>query len=112
MKVEIYDPAMCCSSGLCGPAIDPVLVKVNDAIIALKKQNVDVERYNLSQQTKLFMENKTVADLLHKTGKKALPITFVNGAVFKTGEYPTYEDLCAVLGIEPLKHKPIPLQTR
>jgi len=109
VKVEIYDPAMCCSSGLCGPAIDPVLVKVNDAIIALKRQNVEVERFNLAQQTKLFLENKTVADLLHKNGKKVLPITFVNGAVLKIGDYPTYEELCASLGIEPLKTKPIML---
>ncbi len=112
MKVEIYDPAMCCSSGLCGPAIDPVLVKVNDAIIALKKQSVEVERFNLAQQPKNFMANKTVADLLHKNGKKVLPITFVNSQVFKTGEYPSYEDLCIALGIEPLKHRPIPLKVR
>lgn len=112
MKVEIYDPAMCCSSGLCGPAIDPALVKVNDAILALKRQNVEVERYNLAQQTKLFMANKSVAELLHKNGKKVLPITFVNGAVFRTGEYPSYEELCAALGIEPLKHRPIALNIR
>lgn len=112
MKIEIYDPAMCCSSGLCGPAIDPVLVKVNDATIALKKQGVEVERYNLAQQPKSFMAHKTVTDLLHKNGKKALPITFVNGELFKSGAYPSYEDLCAALGIEPLKHKPIPLQVR
>lgn len=112
MKIEIYDPAMCCSSGLCGPAIDPVLVKVNDAILALKRQNVEVERFNLTQQTKVFMANKTVAELLHKNGKKVLPITFVNGAVFRTGEYPSYEDLCAALGIEPLRHKPMTLFAR
>ncbi|GAB4483159.1 MAG: arsenite efflux transporter metallochaperone ArsD [Thermodesulfovibrionales bacterium] len=110
MKIEIYDPAMCCSSGLCGPAIDPVLVKVNDAIIALKKQGVEVERFNLAQQPKVYMANKTVADLLHKNGKKVLPITFVNGNLLKSGEYPTYEELCAALGIEPLKQKPIPLK--
>jgi len=109
MKIEIYDPAMCCSSGLCGPAIDPVLVKVNDAIIWLKKQDVEVERFNLAQQTKLFVANKTVADLLHKNGKKILPITLMNGAVLKTGGYPTYEELCAALGIEPLMTKPIML---
>ncbi len=112
MKIIIYDPAMCCSSGLCGPVIDPVLVKVNDAVIALKKQGVEVERYNLVQQPKVYMENKTVADLLHKNGKKVLPITFVDGTVLKTGEYPTYEELCAALGIEPLKHRPIPLTVR
>lgn len=33
MKVEIYDPAMFCPSGLCGPAIDPVLVKINDVVL-------------------------------------------------------------------------------
>ena len=112
MKIEIYDPAMCCSSGLCGPAIDPALVKVNDAVMALKRQGVEVERFNLAQQPKAYMENKTVADLLQKSGKVVLPITFVNGEVLKSGEYPSYEDLCAALGIEPLKHKPIPLQVR
>ena len=50
MKVEIYDPAMCCSSGLCGPAIDPALVRVNDAMMARKRQGVEVGRYNLAQQ--------------------------------------------------------------
>ncbi len=110
MKITIYDPAMCCSSGLCGPALDPVLVKMNDAVIVLKKQGVEVERYNLAQQPKVYMENNIVADLLHKNGKKALPVTFVNGEILKTGEYASYEDLCAALGIEPLKHKPIPLK--
>lgn len=112
MKIEIYDPAMCCSSGLCGPSIDPVLVKMNDAVLALKKQGVEVERYNLAQQPRAFMENKKVADLLHKNGKKILPITIVNGEVFKTGSYPSYEDLCKELGIEPLKHKPMTLSAQ
>ncbi len=112
MKIEIYDPALCCSSGLCGPTLDPVLVKVNDTILALKKQGVEAERFNLAQQPKAFMENKIVAELLRKNGKKILPITLVNGDVFKTGEYPSYEDLCSALGIEPLKQKPIPLGTK
>lgn len=109
MKVEIYDPALCCSSGLCGPNIDPVLLRVNDAVLALKKQGVEVERFNLTQQVKEFMNNPKVKSLLTKNGKKVLPITLVNGEVFKTGEYPSYEELCKALGIEPLKHKPITL---
>lgn len=112
MKIEIYDPPMCCSSGLCGPSIDPVLVKVNDAILSLKKQGVEVERYNLAHQPKAFMASKTTADLIHKNGKKILPITILNGEVFKTGEYPSYEELCGALGIEPLKHKPITLSAK
>lgn len=103
MKIEIYDPAMCCSSGMCGPGIDPSLVKINEAVLALQKQDVEVIRFNLSQQPKEFLANKTVADLLHKQGKKVLPLTLVNGEVIKTGGYPTYEDLCKALDIEPLK---------
>ncbi len=109
MKIEIYDPAMCCSSGLCGPTLDPVLVKMNDAVMVLKKQGVQLERYNLAQQPKSFMDNKKIAELLKKNGKKILPIIIVNGEVFRTGEYPEYEELCKALGIEPLKHKPIAL---
>lgn len=111
MKVEIYDPPLCCASGLCGPGIDPVLVKMNSAVLALKKQGVQVERYNLAQQPQAFMANKTITDLLRQKGSKMLPLTLVEGKVFKTGEYPSYEDLCRELGIAPLKKgKPITLQ--
>ena len=102
MKIEIYDPAMCCSSGMCGPGIDPALVKINEAVLALQKQGVEVLRFNLAQQPKEFMTNKKVADLLHKNGQKVLPVIVVNGDVFKTGAYPGYEDLCKALDIEPL----------
>lgn len=101
MKVEIFDPAMCCPTGICGPAVDPALVRMNDAVMMLQRQSVDVVRFGLAQQTKVFLENKTVADLLQAQGKKALPITLVNGVVFRTGAYPSYEELCAALGIAP-----------
>jgi len=108
MKIEIYDPAMCCSSGMCGPGIDPVLVKMNEAVLALKKQGIEIERFNLAQQPKDFMANMKIADLLHKNGRKVLPITVVNGEVFRTGKYPDYEELCTELNIEPVKKgKPI-----
>lgn len=110
MKIEIYDPPMCCPSGLCGPSIDPILIKMNDAVLALKKQGVEIERFNLTQQPKSFMANKTVTDLLHKNGKRVLPVIIVNENVFRIGEYPSYEDLCDALGIEPLKQKPIGLR--
>lgn len=105
MKIAIYDPALCCSSGLCGPALDPVLVKMNDAAMTLKKQGVEVERYNLAQQPQAFMDNRKITELLQKNGQKILPVTLVNGEVFRTGEYPSYEDLCKALGIEPQKFR-------
>ncbi|MFA5866946.1 MAG: arsenite efflux transporter metallochaperone ArsD [Actinomycetota bacterium] len=103
MRVEIYDPAMCCSSGLCGPGVDPILVKVYDTMLALKEQGVEITRFNLAQQPKEFLDNKQVADLLQEKGNDVLPVIFVNGNIFETGEYPSYEDFCTALGIEPLE---------
>ena len=82
-----------------------VLFHRSDGRLALKKQGVVIER-----QMKAFMVNIAIANLLQEQGKKVLPITVVNGEVFKTGEYPLYEDLCKELGIEPLtKGKPMTL---
>lgn len=105
MKVLIYDPALCCSTGLCGPEPDPVQIAVNETIMKLGKQGVVVERFNLSKQLKDFVANKEVAALLHANGKKILPITIVDGKVIRTGAYASYPDLCTVLGLQPLKDK-------
>ena len=105
MKVLIYDPALCCSTGLCGPEPDPAQIAVNETIMKLGKQGVDVVRFNLSKQLQDFVANKEVAALLHANGKKILPITLVEGKVFKTGAYASYEELCAALGLAPLKDK-------
>lgn len=111
MKIEIYDPPMCCPTGICGPLVDPALMKINDAILSLKKQGVTVERYNLRGDFMSIKDNTLVMALIHKDGAKILPITVIKGAIFKTGEYPTYEELCRELNIEPLKsNKPITLR--
>jgi len=105
MKIVIFDPPLCCSTGLCGPDIDPVLVKMNDTFLTLKSQGVEVERFNLSQQPGAFAGNNTVAGLLKEEGSKVLPVTLVNGEVYKTGGYPSYEELCEKLGLEILQVK-------
>ncbi len=102
LRVEIYDPPMCCSSGLCGPVLDPVLVAMNDAVLALTKQGVAVTRFNPVQQLKEVMANEEVAKAIHQNGKKVLPMVFANGQLLKSGSYPSYEELCEGLGLKPL----------
>ncbi len=107
--LQIYDPPLCCSSGLCGPSLDPVLIQVNDAVLALRKQGVIVKRFNLAKQLGEVMSNPTVADLIHREGKEILPVTLADGRVIKTGAYPAYEECCEALGIEPADHRPMTL---
>lgn len=108
LRVEIYDRPMCCSSGLCGPVLDPLLVAVNDAVLALTKQGVTVTRFNPVQQLQEVMAHPDVAQAIHRQGKKALPMVFVNGRLLRSGAYPSYEELCQALGLQPLaKARPL-----
>lgn len=91
-KMLIYDPAMCCSTGVCGSSVDPELLRVAAVIENLKKAGVDVQRYNLSKEPKEFMINKDVNNALSERGMKVLPITVVDSKVVKSGSYPTNEE--------------------
>lgn len=96
VRVEIFDPPMCCSTGVCGPTVDPVLIRVNEAILALEKAHplqVEVKRYQPTTQPAAFLSNQEVARLMREQGVGALPITTVNGAVVRTGGYLTYDEL-------------------
>jgi len=96
MKIEIFDPPMCCPSGLCGPDIDPALLDINEVILKLKKEfdgKVTIERYLLSQQGPKFMQQPEVMQRLQKFGVEILPITLVDGKVVKEKEYPSYDEL-------------------
>ncbi len=96
MVIEIFDPPMCCPSGICGPAIDPALLDANEAILKAKREfngQVQIERYLLTQQATKFLQNSEVLELLQAQGTAALPITAVNGKVVKQKVYPSYDDL-------------------
>lgn len=58
-KMIIFDPAMCCSTGVCGPSVNPELLRVATTINVLKNKGVIIERYNLSQNPQAFIDNKT-----------------------------------------------------
>lgn len=91
--VEIYDPPMCCPTGLCGPTLDQTLLNVNEMILALKHDNVSVERYQMTSHPQQFIGNGDVMRLVQKHQMNALPITFVRGNVIKVGEYPTLAEV-------------------
>lgn len=98
--IKIYDPPMCCSSGVCGPNVSNELLEFAGALKALAKHGIGFERWNLSQQPQAFTENSQVKELLTKLGKDALPLIFINDELKTTGYYPKAEELFAFLGID------------
>ncbi|HEX9058830.1 MAG TPA: arsenite efflux transporter metallochaperone ArsD [Clostridia bacterium] len=98
-KMIIFDPAMCCSTGVCGPSVDKELLRVSTVISNLKNKGVFVERYNLTNNPQIFVDNKEINKLLNDGGVEILPVTMVDGVVVKTKAYPTGEEFCNLLGL-------------
>jgi len=98
-KMIIFDPAMCCSTGVCGPAIDPELLRVSTIINNLEKNGVKVERYNLTNNPQAFVNNRTLCELLNKEGADVLPVTVVDGKIVKTKNYPTNDEFVKYLEV-------------
>jgi hypothetical protein len=90
--IQVYDPPMCCSTGICGTEIDPDLVNFAAMLSQLEAHGVKVERYNLGQQPMAFVQNPAVKALIDKEGMEVLPLTFWDGEVHSKGRYPTGEE--------------------
>ena len=97
--IEIFDPAMCCPTGLCGTNIDPNLMRIAVIVDTLKKKGVNITRHNLKDEPMIYVTNTKINDLLQSRGVEVLPITLVDGEVVVTGEYPTTRQISEWSGV-------------
>lgn len=93
ITIDVYDPAMCCSTGVCGPDVDDSLADFANDIKWMKTQGIKVNRYNLGQEPEVFKANMAVLSRLQKEGTAILPIIFINGEMFSEGGYPARQQL-------------------
>jgi hypothetical protein len=91
---------MCCSTGVCGPAVDPVLARFAADLHWLANQGIAVERFNLAQQPQAFAANELVKGALRQYGNKCLPLVLLDGAIVSQGAYPARADLARTAGVE------------
>lgn len=90
--LQVYDPPMCCSTGICGAEVNADLVSFAALLGQLAKSGVKVERYNLGQQPMAFAQNAAVKDTLNRDGVEVLPLIYLDGEVYLRGRYPTGEE--------------------
>ena len=91
---------MCCSTGVCGPDVDPKLVRFAADLKWLAEQGVPVERFNLAQTPNAFAETEIVRAALTEKGEAALPLVVVDGKVAVSGSYPTRAELGGWVGLD------------
>lgn len=94
-KVEVFDPPMCCSTGVCGPSVDPALARFAANLRWIEKQGAGVTRYNLAQEPGPFASHAGVRALLAEGGDDVLPVVVVDGEVRSSGRYPAKTELAA-----------------
>ena len=109
--IEIFDPAMCCPTGLCGTNIDPNLMRMAVIVDTLKKKGVNITRHNLKDEPMIYVTNTKVNDLLQSKGVEALPITLVDGEVAVIGSYPTTKQMSEWSGVN-LNFIPMPKEDK
>lgn len=91
--IDVYDKPMCCSTGICGPEVDPVLPRFAADLEWLKSQGHEVRRFNLAQDPTPFMDNPLVKQVIDHTGGDGLPVVVVDDKVVSQGSYPTRQQL-------------------
>lgn len=103
MKLEVFDPAMCCSTGVCGPGVDPDLARFAADLSWLGEQGVEVERFNLAQQPQAFVASEPAKSALQEHGDQALPLLVLDGTPVSRGTYPTRDELATmtITGLAP-----------
>ena len=108
-KLQVFDPAMCCSTGVCGPSVDPALPRFAADLEWLKSKGLEVERHNLAQEVAAFTSNPVVKTALNSRGSKCLPLLLLDGIIVAEGSYPTREELARLAKLE---FEPGPVITR
>lgn len=109
--VEVFDPPMCCPTGVCGPVVDPELPRFAALLDGLAAAGVPVARHNLAQEPRAFAENGAVLAAMRDDGDGALPLVVVDGRVVSRGRYPSAAELAGWLGIAlpgPASPSPLP----
>jgi hypothetical protein len=98
-KLEVYDPPMCCDTGVCGPFVDTALVHFAADIDLLMENGVKVDRYNLTRQPDAFVGNKLLVEAMKKEGTECLPIIIADGKIVSQGSYPKREARARIAGL-------------
>ncbi len=97
--IQIFDPVLCCSTGVCGVEADQALINFAADLDWAKQNGARIERFNLAQQPLVFAENATVKGFLERSGQEALPVILVDGDIALAGRYPNRAELARWAGV-------------
>ena len=98
-QIQLYEEAMCCSTGVCGPDPDDELVEVSAVLDQLEDEfeTAEISRANMQHNIDEFLNTQEIYDLVQENGPDILPITTVNGEIVAKEAYLSYDEMAAEL---------------
>ena len=99
-KIEVFEPALCCATGVCGEDVDQALVTFSADMDFIRGRGGDIARYNLASEPQAFAGNEAVKAFLHVSGSAGLPLVLVDGVTAMTGRYPDRTQLATWSGLD------------
>lgn len=100
-RVELYEGAMCCETGVCGPTVDDQLLAIREDLRWAQTQGASVTRHNLTSDPDAFVANTKVTGLMQAFGEQALPVLVIDGEIRAHGHYPSRDELASLLSDAP-----------
>lgn len=110
-SIRVFEPALCCNTGVCGEDVDQALVDFTADLDHLKQQGVDIDRHNLANDPLVFAQNPVVRNFLTTTGSEGLPLVLVDDVTVLTGRYPTRAMLTRYAGLAAIEPVTLDLAT-
>src|SRR5699024_9714269 len=104
LNIEIYEEAMCCSTGVCGTEPDETLIKTKQINEYLKQNQIEVKRYNMNNNPNEFIKNKEDIRSIQEKSNEVLPINFIEGNIAKTGAYITQEEADEIITVNQMRN--------
>lgn len=100
-SIRIYEPALCCNTGVCGPDVDENLVRFTADLNAVQQAGGDAVRANPASEPEAFTRSPAVIGFMNAVGSDGLPLTLVDGTTVLTGRYPTRGEMFKWAGVAP-----------
>ena len=88
-ELIVYEGAMCCSTGVCGPEPDQELIAFSETMKRLQNEygeRLTIMRASLTFNSLVFMAHPEIARLVKENGPEVLPITTINGEIIAGAE--------------------------
>ena len=98
-EMQIFEPALCCETGVCGASVDPELLRITTVLDRLKKNGIIIKRFNLNRSPMEFVTNQTINTFINQKGVDALPCVILDGKIVIEGRYPTNEEIMVLAEI-------------